>query len=305
MYRDMSERGGTKTERTDVNYMEERYKKLRSLGNGATAEVFLVEELATGKQYAMKVGGQGDLLKWEAQLLNSLQGDCFPQVKEYAKQNREYLVIEYIEGLNLQELLDEEQKLDMGEVLHIMEGILGALDKLHRHQPSIIYRDLKPANVMLDRSGRVRLIDLGAACYEDGTFGGAGAGSASTTQAGTYGYAAPEQFWQGVVPEKTCDIYAAGKVFAYLLSGKNPAEPPYDMKHFCKGLKRVPQAYLEIIERSLTPEPQGRYEDCESMSREIYRAFAEKSHKKLWKIPQKRTCCYKKCIWKSEYRRIF
>ena len=104
---------------------------------------------------------------------------------------------------------------------------------------------------------------------------------------------------------ETCDIYAAGKIFAYLLSGKNPAEPPYEVEQFCKGLKGISQAYVEIIERCLEPQPQARYESCESLIREIRRAFDEKSHKKSWKIPQKRTCCYKKCIWKSEYRRIF
>ena len=73
--------------------MEEKYKKIRSLGVGATAEVYLVEEIATGQLFAMKIGGQGELLKWEAQLLQSLQSSYFPKVKEYFRENREYLVM--------------------------------------------------------------------------------------------------------------------------------------------------------------------------------------------------------------------
>ncbi len=285
--------------------MEEKYKIIRSLGAGATAEVYLVEEIATRQLFAMKIGGQGELLKWEAQLLQSLQSSYFPKVKEYFRENREYLVMEYIDGINLQELLNKEESLEKGEVLYLMEGICGGLCELHKQEPAIIYRDLKPANVMLDKAGKVRLIDLGAACLKDGSFNISQDVSAAVTQAGTYGYAAPEQFWQGVVPDEACDIYAAGKIFAYLLSGKNPAEPPYEVEQFCKGLKGISQAYVEIIERCLQPQPQARYESCESLIREIRRVFDEKSHKKSWKIPQKRTCCYKKCIWKSEYRRIF
>ena len=285
--------------------MEERYKRLGFLGKGATAEVFLVEEICTGNYYAMKVGGQGELLKWEAELLYSLQGSCFPGIKEYTKKNREYLVMEYIEGISLQELLDREQRLEQGEILYIMEGILGALDKLHKHQPSIIYRDLKPANVMIEKTGKIRLIDLGAACLERGSVGTSQDSPASFTQVGTYGYAAPEQFWQGVRLDRTCDIYAAGKVLAYLLSGKNPAEPPYNMERFCREVRGVPEPFWEVMERSLAPEPHARYEDCESMRREVHRAFEENAKRKLRKIPKKRTCSYKKCIWKSEYRRIF
>ena len=103
------------------------------------------------------------------------------------------------------------------------------------------------------------------------------------TRAGTYGYAAPEQFWPGVIPDVTCDIYAAGKVLAYLVSGKNPAEPPYDVEQFCKELQEIPQDWLEIIERSLMPEPQARYGDCESMRRDICMVFTRKTHKKNWK----------------------
>ena len=285
--------------------MLEKYKKLKILGQGATAQVFLVEEIATGELFAMKVGGQGALLRWEADLLGSLYGKYFPKVKEYFKETREYLVMEYISGVSLQELLDKGTIFKQEEILHIMEGILYALDKLHRHEPAIIYRDLKPSNVMVKENGEIRLIDMGAACLADGTFGSAGDGNAGTMQVGTYGYAAPEQFWKGFITGRSCDIYAAGKILAYLLSGKNPAEPPYDVEQFCKGLKKVPPTLIEIIERCLALQPQARYEDCEDLRRDIYMVFQEKTNKKMWKKLRKRTCCYKKCIWKSEYRRIF
>lgn len=285
--------------------LEEKYKRLKSLGKGSTAEVYLVEERKTGKTYAMKIGGNTGILEQEARMLQALQHPIFPCVKEYSAENREYLVMEYVEGDSLQKYLDQGIVFSLEEIVAIMDELLKGLHYLHMQHPSIVYRDVKPANMMWDKNGKLRLIDLGAACYSTEENEESKGVRATRLQAGTYGYAAPEQFWQGVVPDKACDIYAAGKVLAYLLSGKNPAEPPYDMEHFCKGLGRVPVAFGEIIERSLAVEPLARYEDCESMRREIHRAYEETMAPKLFKIHKKRSYTYKKCIWKSEYRRIF
>ena len=285
--------------------MEEKYIRLKSLGKGSTAEVYLVEERKTGKIYAMKIGEMTGILEQEARMLQTLQHPMFPYIKEYSAKNREYLVMEYVEGESLQTCLDRGAVFSLEEIVAIMDELLTGLYYLHMQHPSIVYRDVKPSNIMLDKAGKVRLIDFGAACYNRKENEGSKDAGVTHLQAGTYGYAAPEQFWQGVAPEKACDIYAAGKIFAYLLSGKNPAEPPYDMEHFCKGLKRVPTAYEAVLERSLAVEPMARYEDCESMRRDIHRAYEEAKASKLFKIHKKRSCIYQKCIWKSEYRRIF
>ena len=279
------------------------YKKLQLLGEGATAQVYLVEERTTGMKYAMKIGGQGELLKWEAQLLQSLRSNCFPTLKEYVRENREYLVMEYIEGRSLQERLNQEDKPTALEIVRWMEGILQCLDILHTQKPGIIYRDLKPVNIMLTPQGNIRLIDFGAACYAENVV--KEGALPESTKAGTYGYAAPEQFWSGVKLSKTCDIYAAGKILAYLLSGKNPAEPPYDMEQYCKGLYGIGAGYREVLSRSLAMEPQARYEDCQSMLAAIRMAYDENCRKKGFVFRKKREYTYKKCIWKSEYRRIF
>ncbi|MBQ7774743.1 MAG: serine/threonine protein kinase [Lachnospiraceae bacterium] len=278
--------------------MGEKYKKIEILGKGATAEVYLVKEQATGEQFAMKCCSNRTLLKKEADFLNRLQHPMFPYVKEYPVQDKEYLVMEYIEGSNLQELLDRGKAFGLGEICYIMNELLQGLHYLHMQKPEMVYRDLKPANIIIDKRGKLHLIDFGAACY-------GGVRDELVCRAGTYGYAAPEQFWQGIKPDKACDIYAAGKLLAYLLSGKNPAEPPYDIEQFCKGIKTVPVPFLEIIERCLAVEPLARYEDCECLRRDIHRAYEATMSKKHLKNPRKGSYTYKKCIWKSEYRRIF
>ena len=279
--------------------MEHRYKEIRKLGEGATAQVYLVEEIATGKKFAMKKSEREELLQLEAQMLGKLNDDRFPKVKEYVGKR---LVMEYIEGKNLQELLEEGKRFSMKEILYLMEEVLGLLNILHTQEPAIIYRDMKPANVMIGRNGKVYLIDFGAVYNREI---GANGEIEQGLMAGTYGYAAPEQFWKGVVPDIRCDIYAAGKVLAYLLSGKNPAIPPYDMENYCKGLKRVPEEFLRITERSLAGNPLARYETSESMRRDIRLAYEANSSKRLFKLHKKVPHEYIKCIWLSEYRRIF
>lgn len=279
--------------------MEHRYKEIRKLGEGATARVYLVEEITTGKIYAMKKSEREDLLQLEAQMLGILNADGFPKVKDYVGK---ILVMEYIEGKNLQELMEEGRRFTMKEILYLMEEILRLLNILHKQEPPMIYRDMKPANVMIGRNGKVYLIDFGAVYsreIEEGDKVGQG------LLAGTYGYAAPEQFWKGVVPDLRCDIYAVGKVLAYLLSGKNPAIPPYDMENYCKGLRRIPEEFLMIIERSLARNPMARYDTCESMRRDIRLAYEANSSKRLFKLHKKVPHEYIKCIWLSEYRRIF
>lgn len=279
--------------------MEERYKKIRKLGEGATAQVYLVEEIATGKAYAMKVSEKNGLLQREAQILSKLAHSGFPELKEYAGN---CLVMEYIEGKNLQELLDTGRKFSIKETWYLMEEILSLLYVLHKQEPPMVYRDMKPSNIMIGRNGKVYLIDFGTVYSQKMGLTGEGG---QDIMAGTYGYAAPEQFWSGVVPHIPCDVYAAGKVLAYLLSGKNPAVPPYDMESYCRGLRKVTPEFQIIIERSLARNPLARYENGEGMRKDLRLAYEAYSKKRLFKLHKKVSHEYIKCIWLSEYRRIF
>jgi len=286
-------------EKAGKERMKEKYKDIKKLGEGATAQVYLVEEMTTGKVYAMKRGENTKLLQWEAKILERLKGDGFPGLKEY---EGKCLVMEYIEGKNLQELLEESRKFSIKEILYLMEEMLRLLHTLHKHKPPMIYRDMKPSNILIGKSGKVYLIDFGA--VYSGEIEGDG-GEKQGGMAGTYGYAAPEQFWKGVVPDRQCDIYGAGKVLAYLLSGKNPAVPPYDMESYCKRLYGLPTEFQVIIERSLALNPMARYDNCESMIRDLRLAYEAFSKKRLFKLHKKVSHKYIKCIWLSEYRRIF
>ena len=279
-----------------------KYRILHRIGDGATAVIYLVESMENGHRYAMKCSDDHELLKYEAEILKKIKGKYFPHFYEYLPDNNS-VIMEYVEGRNLQEILDSGKKFELGEIVFLVEEVLNALSNLHCNHPGIVYRDLKPANIMLEKSGRVRLIDFGAAFVLEAEK--RNQSEREIIKAGTYGYGAPEQFWRGVIPDIRCDIYAVGKVLAYLLSGKNPAIPPYNMEQLCKGVKGIQISFQRILERSLATNPLARYEDCISMRRDLRKAYEESGRKELFKLHKKTSLNYIKCIWLSEYRRIF
>lgn len=272
----------------------EKYKKRLLLGKGATAWVYLVEEAVSGKRFAMKVSENRTLLQREAEIMCNLKSKYFPEFVEYLPKEGA-LVMEYVEGQDLQTVLNKESKLEPGEVVYIVGEVLQALDVLHEHTPPMIYRDIKPANIMLGSDGKVCLIDLGTVCLETG----------EDERAGTYGYGAPEQFWEGARCDRSCDIYSVGKVLAYLLTGRNPAEPPYETQHLLQGLAGKGTVFRTVLERSLALSPQARFGTAMEMWRSLQEAYELSSEKHKFVKRQKTGRIYEKCIWKSEYRRIF
>ena len=121
--------------------MKEKYHKIKKLGEGATAEVWLAKECATDSLFAVKVSEQEELLAMEAQILERINHRAFPKVKEYVSQQKA-LVMEYVDGHSLQEILDRGQEFKPREILYIMEEVLEALNVLHMQAEPIIYRDI-------------------------------------------------------------------------------------------------------------------------------------------------------------------
>lgn len=120
-----------------------------------------------------------------------------------------YLVMEYIRGRSLEQYLKDGRQFTLEEILEIGKKVLEILDYLHRQKPAIYYGDLKPANLILTRTGRLYLIDFGSAVIAYG--------QAGQRCKGTVGYAAPEQF-RGIL-EETSDYYGLGKTLERLCAG--------------------------------------------------------------------------------------
>ncbi len=172
---------------------------VRKLGQGGNGRVFLVIDKVLEKKRAIKIYYHSEKSKAELEILRLLDHPMIPSIIEYVvEKNFTAVVMEYLEGTNLQELCVQGKLLSVKEMLKLGIQLCQVLTYLHEGNPSIIYRDLKPQNIMLGKGGKVWLIDFDCACLADpaGRF----------SREGSRGFAAPEQF-EGMASPAS-DIYA-------------------------------------------------------------------------------------------------
>ena len=200
----------------------------------------------------------------EANILATLNHPAIPKVYDYfSEDNRAYLVMEFIDGRDLEAVIsDGTGFLPQDQILAWAIQLCEVLAYLHSHSPPIIFRDMKPSNIMLDRHGQIRLIDFGIAKnFQPGQKG---------TMIGTEGYSPPEQY-RGIADQRT-DVYGLGATLHHLLSRQNPqVEPPFSFHE--RPIPAVnPKVYPEfaqVVMRALEYDPSRRYASPEEMKRAL------------------------------------
>ncbi len=193
----------------------------------------------------------------EANVLAALSHPAVPTIHEYfTVKDRAYLVMEYVNGKDLETILntmDEPIPLDM--ILDWAVILCDVLSYLHEHEPPIIFRDMKPANIMIDKRGRLRLIDFGIArTIQVGEKG---------TMIGTEGYSAPEQYKGEATPQS--DIYGLGATLHHVLSGQDPRlEPPFTFadRPIHETNPTTPPQLETVVMRALAFDPTQRFESA-------------------------------------------
>ncbi|HEY4003412.1 MAG TPA: serine/threonine-protein kinase, partial [Candidatus Xenobia bacterium] len=198
--------------------LQGRYTVDQILGQGGRGIVYLArQDLLGGRRVAIKETHFEFVMpeeqteavaqfQREARLLASLEHKNLVDVKDFFEENGNlYLVMDFVEGETLEEILERNNgsPANLDEVFLWADQICDVLDCLHRHKPPIIFRDLKPGNIMLDKNGNVRLIDFGIARVLEPD------SRDLTERAGTVGYAPYEQH-AGKTPDARTDIYALG-----------------------------------------------------------------------------------------------
>lgn len=201
----------------------------------------------------------------EAEILATLNHPSIPQIYDYFSfGDRAYLVQEYIQGRDLEALLNSiEGFLSVEHVRQWAIEICEVLNYLHGHSPEpIVFRDMKPSNVMIDQHQRVRLIDFGIAKqFQMGQQG---------TMIGTEGYSPPEQYKGMASPAG--DIYALGATLHHLLTKRDPRlEPPFsfDQKPISAYNPNVPDAFAAVVMRALSYDADQRYSTAEAMKQSL------------------------------------
>src|SRR3989454_4360744 len=220
---------------TQHHMLKQRYRITGQVGKGGFGAVYKAADTQFGnrlvaiKEMSQSGLGTQELLeatesfKREALLLASLTHPNLPRIYEqFSDAGRWYLVMDFIEGQTLEERLGQVNggHLPIEQVLAIGIQLCTVLDYLHTRQPAIIFRDLKPANVMLTSNEHVYLIDFGIARHFK-------PGQAKDTVAfGSPGYAAPEQYGR-VQTTPRSDIYSLGATLHLMLTGDDPSHTPF------------------------------------------------------------------------------
>ncbi len=197
----------------------------------------------------------------EANILATLNHPSIPKIYDYFSfENRSYLVLEYIHGKDLEAIINETPGfLPEEQVLHWAIQLCDVLAYLHNHKPDpIIFRDMKPSNIMINLSGDVVLVDFGIArTFQVGQKG---------TMIGTEGYSPPEQYRGEATP--LADIYALGATLHHALTRRDPRlEPPFSFSE--RPIRKInPSVSPEleaVINTALEYEPSKRYQSAEAM----------------------------------------
>ena len=256
-----------------------RYQVIRKLGQGGMGAVYLVsDQRLAGKQYALKeMSDQAiadpaerqaalEAFQQEAAMLAALNHANLPQVTDYFTEGgNQYLVMEYVQGQTLEKKLELVRgPLPEPTVRRYAEQLCDVLVYLHGQRPPIIFRDLKPANIMvLPGDKQIKLIDFGIARHFK-------PGKSKDTQAmGTPGYAAPEQYGKGQSDART-DIYAFGATLHHAITGRDPSTEPFKFPPVRSYNSVASASFEQIVGRAVMLDPADRWQSARELQNALF-----------------------------------
>lgn len=269
--------------------IDEKYEILKEIGHGGMSTVYLAMDKRLNKQWAVKEirkkgSGKNDeivvnSLLAEANMMKRLDHPALPRIVDIIDNGITiYVVMDYIEGESLDKILSEYGAQPEDRVVEWAKQLCDALSYLHSQKPPIIYRDMKPANVMLKPEGNIKIIDFGIAReYKEQNL-------SDTTVLGTKGYAPPEQYSGQTDPRS--DIFALGMTMHHLLTGIDPrgGEPYAPVRQWNPELS---EGIEIIIDRCVEPAAENRYQSCSDLLYDlehpelITKGFKKKQKRKL------------------------
>lgn len=268
-----------------------KYKILSKVGQGGMSVVYMVINEKANKTWAVKEVRKDGVLDFEAvkqglvaetDILKKLSHPNLPSIIDVIDNDDSFIIImDYIQGNSLNKALKEYGAQPQEYVIEWAKQLCDVLGYLHSRKPPIIYRDMKPSNIMLKPDGNVTLIDFGTAReFKEKNL-------ADTTCLGTVGYAAPEQFGGMGQTDARTDIYCLGATLYHLVTGCNPSEPPYEMKPIREINPSLSSGLERIILKCTQRNPEDRYQSAAELMyaldhyEEIDDKYRKKQKKKL------------------------
>ncbi len=255
--------------------LRQRYRVLAQVGKGGFGAVYKAADTQLGHRVVavkemsqiglstQELGEATESFQREAMLLASLKHPNLPRVyDQFLEEGRWYLVMEFIDGETLETMLDRRGgRLPLEEALHLAQELCAALGYLHTRQPPVIFRDLKPSNVMLTPDKQVYLIDFGIARHFK-------PGQVKDTIAfGSPGYAAPEQYGKAQTTPRA-DMYGLGALLHQLITGADPSDAPF---RFAPLPPVCPAALQTLLQRMVDLAEEKRPESMAEVGQELNR----------------------------------
>lgn len=245
---------------------EGRYKITNVLGSGGTSTVYKAEDTKIGNtiwaikqikknssMYKAKVQAEGEFT--EVKIMSEIKNPFSPRIVDLAEDD-EFLtvVMDYVEGINLQDKLDHEGAQPESKVIDWMIAVCKLLESMHGLDVPIIYNDLKPANIVLKTNGSISVIDYGAARYINAPI--------KRSRPGTLGFYSPEH--RSGITDQRSDIYTAGMTLYTLLTGKRGEGPDGYEREAIKSPKLE-----KIISKASNLNPHLRYQSVKELREDL------------------------------------
>lgn len=249
------------------NIIDGKYEILKEVGRGGMSIVYLAMDNRLNKQWAIKeikrkgTNSENQIVTQslisEANLMKRLDHQYLPRIVDIIENGETiYVVMDYIEGEPLDKIVKRKGAQPQEAVIQWGIQLAEVLDYLHTRQPAIIYRDMKPANIMLKPDGSIKLYDFGIAReYKEQN-------SSDTVSLGTKGYAAPEQFGGMGQTDARTDVYGLGVTLYHLVTGKNPCEPPYEVLPIRNINPQLSSGLEAVIQKCTQNNPDDRFQSC-------------------------------------------
>ena len=262
----------------DHTLLRQRYQLLQTVGQGGMGAVYLAQDISLGDRLvAVKEMSQNnsqqpqeavDNFKREAHLLAGLQHPNLPSIYDhFEERGRWYLVMSFIQGKTMEDYLAHapNRQLPLEEVLHIGLELCNVLNYLHTHQPPIIFRDLKPGNIMRSMDGHIYLIDFGIARhFKPGQ-------AKDTANYGSAGYAPPEQYGKAQTTVRS-DIYSLGATLYEMLSGYDPSQSPFRFPQLQSLVPTLPDQLVRLITQMFEMDESKRPANIKVVEQELQQA---------------------------------
>lgn len=258
-----------------------RYRIIRSIGSGGMANVYLAHDLILDREVAVKVlrldfrNDEDTIRRFKREALSAteLVHPNIVGIYDVGEENdMQYIVMEYIKGMDLKDYIKNQFPIPYRKVLDIMGQILSAVD--YAHQNHLIHRDLKPQNILMDENGVVKITDFGIAVAVSQS-----SITQTNTLLGSVHYLSPEQA-RGSMATNQSDIYSLGIILYELLTGHVPFDGEsavsVALKHFQENVpsvkkfdSRIPQPLENVVLKATAKEAADRYETVNQMAADL------------------------------------